>query len=137
MIASGIQKHAVVTMPLSDDKKIIMGFLTSDKTDLLLSDNNMKILLSPTQPFDETSGKGQMFALLKEPLIVSSSYTKKLPQPFEQNAIEYLEKHIKKYKELQFKNKNKVEPWLKNLKAVSSEKYIELLEEAIKNENKK
>jgi len=192
VIASGIQKHAVVTIPLSDDKKIIMGFLTSDKTDIVLLADKMKILLSPTQPFDEISGKGQMFALLKEPLIVYSSDTKELPQPFKQNAIEYLnnpevfpilkdnaenyifekiaknnysisvydgngftkeelyvileeeekkmkanvETHIKKYKELQFKNKNKIPFWLNNIKAVSSKKYIELLEAAIEEEDK-
>ena len=46
-----------------------------------------------------------------------------------------LKEHIKKYKEIQFKNKNKIEAWLKNIKAVSSKKYIELLEDAIKIEN--
>ena len=54
MVASGIQIHAVVTIPLNDNKKIIIGFLTSDKTDILLFDNNMKKVLSITQPFDQT-----------------------------------------------------------------------------------
>lgn len=191
MVASGIQKHAVVTIPLNDNKKIIIGFLTSDKTDILLLDNNMKKVLSITQPFDQTSEKQQMYTILKEPLIVSDNNIEELPPNCKPTAIAYvknsevfyilknsvenyllekieknnnyisvyngdgftkeelytilkneeeimeqtLKEHIKKYKEMQFKNKNKIEAWLKNIKAVSSKKYIELLEDAIKREN--
>lgn len=190
VVASGIQKHAVITITLNNDYKIIMGFLTSDKTDIL--NNDLKKVLSHEQPFDKTSGKEQMYAILNEPLIVKTSYTKQLPIKYQTEAIEYLQqtevlsilknsaqnhfinkletnngfiliydgngftkqelitiledekqimekmlkKHMKQYKELQFKNKNKnkVELWLKNIKAVSSIKYIELLEDAMEKE---
>jgi len=66
VLLSGIHTHVVVVYVIQDNQKLVIGFLTSDKSKLMLSNN---------QPFnyDNINNKQQRFALLRQPLLVTQT----------------------------------------------------------------
>jgi NADH:ubiquinone oxidoreductase subunit 3 (subunit A) len=65
VLITGLQNHVVVVYVIQENKKVVVGYLTSSK--------NADVILSAKQPFDyynENSNKAQRFTTLKKPLII-------------------------------------------------------------------